>query len=328
MADNNQPTTEAKRKLNITLSSYTLFATPRTRKDRKQLRITFGCSNGYPNVNMETDEDGEPTLQNGFLRLSSRLNGINWNAFLNLIKQAVTEEPGWKRGVECFHTFKDGVQHEEKQKINDLTVGVDNQGLVFITIIQPGRTGSKFVFGPSDWHNYRDGEGNNLSQKEINHMCAIAAADGLREAMGAAIAIDSMDLQTANAGLPSPSKKPEDGQGGGNNYQRNFSNNGQGGNNQGGYQKKPWQGNNGNNQNGGYQKKPWQGNNGGNNGGGYQKKPWQGNNGGGGNNYQRNNYNNQGGGYQKKWDNNQNQGGNNQQQSAPKDEGFDDEIEF
>lgn len=108
MSENANKVKEAKRRLNITLSSFTMFATPRTRKDRKQIRLTYGCTNGYPNVNIETDEEGEPTLENGFLRLSSRLNGVNFFAFLNLIESALQESPGWSRGIECYHTYKDG----------------------------------------------------------------------------------------------------------------------------------------------------------------------------------------------------------------------------
>ena len=331
MSENDNKVKEAKRRLNITLSSFTMFATPRTRKDRKQIRLTYGCTNGYPNVNIETDEEGEPTLENGFLRLSSRLNGVNFFAFLNLIESALQESPGWSRGIECYHTYKDGEVLEVPQKINDLKVGVDNQGLVYITILQPGRTSAKFTFGPTEWHNYKDQDGNALSQKEQNHICAKASAEGLRAAMASAIALDSMDLLMGNAGLPSPSKKSEF-----NNQPAGFQKTPyQGGqNNQGGYQKKPWnnngggQGNQGGYNNGGYQKKPWNNNGGGQgNQGGYQKKPWNNNGGGNGGNggYQKpqygNNQNNQGNFQKKPWENKQSDTSNNADFSE-------DELEF
>lgn len=304
-----------RRRLNMTLDSYTMFATPRTRKDKKQLRLTFGCSNGYPNVNVETDEDMEANKENGWLRVSSRLNGTNFGNMCRLIETAVTKEPGWKQAIECYHTWKGGRQFEEKQHVNDLIVGVDNQGLVFLSIIEAGRTTTKFTFGPTEWHSYKKEDGSQWGQKELNHLCALESATGLRTSMGALIAADCMDNATQRAGLPSPSMKPAgDGQGTGN-YKRDFNGSA------GGYQKKPW---NGNNQNGGgqggYQKKPWNGGGGqnANGGGGFQKKPWngggqQGGGQGGGGNYQRN-FNNGGGngqqgGFQKKqWDNNRDQG--------------------
>ena len=91
--------------------------------------------------------------------------------------------------------------------------------------------------------------------------------------MSTAIAMDCMDNLVSNAGLPSPSKKPENGSysGGGGFQKKPWNNNGDGQNNQGGFQKKPWN-NNGGNQNGGYQKS--YGNNQ-NNQGGFQKKPWE-----------------------------------------------------
>ena len=330
MAEQQSTETEKqKRRLNINLDAATMFATPRDRKDRKQLRLTFGCSNGYPNVNVETDEDAEPNKNNGWLRVSSRLNAFNFYAFLDLIEEAASQPADWKDAIECWHTWKDGVQHETAQHINDLVVGVDKQDLIYISIVQAGRKTSKFVFGPTEWHNYKDGNGNPLTQKDMNRRLAKAAVASLRATMGSAMAIDHMDNQVTRAGLPTPSLKPGDG-----NFQKQWTPNGggQGGgggyNNGGGFQKKPWQQNGGGGGQGNFQKKPWQQNGGGqgggggyNNGGGFQKKPWQQNGGGqgGGGNFQQKtwqqNGNNQGGG-QSKWSGG-NQGGGGQAPAAP-----------
>ncbi len=302
MSDDKAPET-VKRNLNISFSSYTMFATPRVRTGKKNLRLMFGCTNGYPNINMETDEEGEPAKENSYLKLSARMNGTNFNAAMGMIKTAVTKEPGWKQKIECFHSWKNGVYSETPVHVCDFVVGVDNQGLVYITILQSGRTSSKFVFGPTEWHNYKDGEGNNLSQKEINHICAIETANGLVPAMATAMALDAVDFQNTRTGMVASTRNDkEDGQapapvggGGGNGY-----NNGGGG-----FQKKPWE------NKGGFQKKPWNGGNGGG-GGGFQKKPWENRNGGGGGGYQGGGG---GGGYQKKqWDNG---GGYQNNNSAP-----------
>jgi hypothetical protein len=299
MSDDKAPET-VKRSLNINFSSYTMFATPRVRTGKKHLRLMFGCSNGYPNINMETDEEGEPVKENSYLKLSARMNGPNFNAAMGMIKTAVTKEPGWKQKIECFHSWKNGVYSETPVHVCDFVVGVDNQGLVYITILQSGRTSSKFVFGPTEWHNYKDGDGNNLTQKEINHICATETVNGLVPAMATAMALDAVDFQNTRTGMIASTRNDkEDGQapapanaggGGGNGY-----------NNGGGFQKKPWD------NKGGFQKKPWENRgNGGGGGGGFQKKPWNGGGYQGGGN----------GGYQKKqWDNGGQQ--NNQQANPP-----------
>lgn len=126
-------------------------------------------------------------------------------------------------------------------------------------------------------------------------------------------------LVGGNAGLPSPSKKPE-----ANTQPSGFQKLSQlqwwSKITKEVFQKKPWNNNGGQqggyNNNNGYQKKPWNNNGGGgNNGGsgynqgGYQKKPWN-NNGGQQSNYQKpSNYNggqnNQGGFQKKPWENKQ-----------------------
>lgn len=284
-----------KRNLNITLTSFALFATPRVRTNKKQLRLTVGCTNGYPNVNMETDEEGEPTKENGFLRLSARLNATNFYIFLSLIQEATKKEPGWKTGIECFHTYKNGVYSETPVKVCDLVVGTDNQGLVYITILEGGRTSSKFIFGPTEYHNYKDSEGNNISQKAINHLCANESANGLRSTMAAAIALDAVDFQNSRTPMTASTRNDrgeESPKPAGNGY-----------NNGGNFQKKPWENRGG----GGFQqKKPWENRGGG--GGGYQqKKPWEG---GGGGNYPKKQWDNNGGG-------NQGGGGGFQNKQAP-----------
>lgn len=292
MSDEKAPD-NVKRNLTITLSSFTMFAAPRVRLDKKQLRLTFACTNGYPNINMETDEEGEAVKENGYLKLSARMNGTNFYAALSLIHKATTQAAGWREKIECFHTWKNGVFSETPVHVCDFVVGSDNQGLVYITILQAGRVSTKFVFGPTEWHNYKDGEGNNISQKEINTICAVETARGLSAAMASAMALDAVDFQNTRTGMVASTRNDKDetqkpaatGSGGGNGY------------NNGGYQKKPWDGGQG-----GYQKKPWENRGGGQGGGGYQKKPWENRNGGGG-----------GGGYQKKpWD-----GGQQNNRQAP-----------
>ena len=51
-----------------------------------------------------------------------------------------------------------------------MVVGVDNQGLVYVTILDPSRTSVKFVFGPTEWHNFKDTDGTSVTQKEANEI--------------------------------------------------------------------------------------------------------------------------------------------------------------
>lgn len=317
--DNTASTQESqqKRRLNMVLDSFTMFATPRVRTSKKTLRLYWGVTNGFPNVNVEVDEEAEPTLENGFLRVSSRLNSTNFYGYLILLEKALTQESGWKQGIECYHTYKDGVRHDNPIHVNDLIVGVDNQGLVYTTILQNGRTTVKFVFGPTEWHNYKKEDGSSWSQKDINHLCVKATVDGLRSVMGALTAIDAYDNQLTKASMPSPSTKAEGAQQGFNKPQNPGNNQGGGNSN---YNRNNYRSGGG----GGYNK------------GGYNKGSYNNNNRGGYNksNYNKGNYNNnnnQGGNrnFDKGFRDNNSQGsqGSNQSTNTQNQESFDD-IEF
>ena len=167
-----------------------------------------------------------------------------------------------------------------------------------MTIVENGRESVRFFFGPSDWHNWKKGDGEVATRKEMNHWSVEGYVNGVTAAMSAIMglhAVNGTGEEKFGSGAPSA------------------------GGNSGGWQKKPYQGGGNNNWKdrqggGGWQKKPWQGGQGGNGGGqgGWQKKPWQnGNNNGNGGGWKNNN----GGGWRQGGNNFGNNGGGRVEQS-------------
>ena len=298
-ADGTTPAPTGRLSKNITLSQFSMYA-PSVKNPDKQLRLNIGVSaTGFPFMNVDADENiQERTKENNFGKLTARLGGTVFYTMLQMLKLAKTKEPGWKMGLQNFHNYINGQKVDKPQHVNDVLIGTDNDGCVWMTIVENGRESVRFFFGPSDWHNWKKGDGEVATRKEMNHWSVEGYVNGVTAAMSAIMglhAVNGTGEEKFGSGAPSA------------------------GGNSGGWQKKPYQGGGNNNWKdrqggGGWQKKPWQGGQGGNGGGqgGWQKKPWQnGNNNGNGGGWKNNN----GGGWKQGGNNFGNNGGGRVEQS-------------
>ena len=286
-ADGATPAPTGRLSKNITLSQFSMYA-PSVKNPDKHLRLNIGISGtGFPFMNVDADENiQERTKENNFGKLTARLGGTVFFTLLNLLKVAKTKESGWKMGLQNFHNYVNGQKVDKPQHVNDVLVGVDGDGCVWMTIVENGRESVRFFFGPSDWHNWKKGDGEMATRKEMNHWSLEGYVAGVTAAMSSIIglhAVNGTGEEKFGSGAPSAggngggwnkggNSNWKDRQGGGGWQNRN------GGGNGGGWQKKPWQ-NNGQGGGGGWQNRNngggggWNkgGNNGGNNGGGWSK---------------------------------------------------------
>ena len=281
-ADGSTPAPTGRLSKNITLSQFSMYA-PSVKNPDKQLRLNIGISGtGFPFMNVDVDENiQERTKENNFGKLTARLGGTVFFTLLNLLKIAKTKESGWKMGLQNFHNYVNGQKVDKPQHVNDVLVGVDGDGCVWMTIVENGRESVRFFFGPSDWHNWKKGDGEMATRKEMNHWSLEGYVAGVTAAMSSIIglhAVNGTGEEKFGSGAPSAGNGGGWNKGGNNDWKDRQGNGGggwKGGNNNGGgWQKKPWQ-NNGQGAGGGG---GWKNNNG--SGGGWQNRNGGGNNGG------------------------------------------------
>lgn len=286
---------------NITLNQFSMYA-PSVKNPEKQLRLNVGISGtGYPFMNTDADDiTGEKTKENNFGKLNARLGGTVFYSLLTMLKLAKTKESGWKMGLQNFHNYINGKRVDKPQLVNDVLIGVDADGCVWMTVVENGRESVRFFFGPSDWHTWKKGDGEVATRKEMNHWSLDGYVNGVGQAMSTIIGLHAVagtgdekfaggSTWTGTAG--SNNNWKDRAQGGGGGWKGNGGGGwkgGQGG--QGGWKGNGGGGWKGNNQGGGGG--GWKGNQGGgNNGGG-----WKGNNQGGGGNWNKGGNNFGGGG--------------------------------
>lgn len=275
------PVTTGRLSKNITLSQFSMYA-PSVKNPDKQLRLNIGISGtGFPFMNVDADENiQERTKENNFGKLTARLGGTVFYTLLNLLKAAKGKESGWKIGLQNFHNYVNGQRVDKPQHVNDVMVGVDGDGCVWMTIVENGRESVRFFFGPTDWHNWKKGDGEVATRKEMNHWSLDGYVAGVTAAMSAIMgqhAVAGTGEEKFGSGAPSGNSSSGGWNKGGQSSWKDRQGGGgwnKGG--QGGWQKKPWQNNNQGGNQGGWQKKQWNNSGGNGNSGG-----WKGSNGGG-----------------------------------------------
>lgn len=200
----------------------------------KSPSLKFDVYQNNANFRVYTNIEGQKPIYAG-------MDLYSFMAVLNYLSKFAADQMGdvTHREVVC----KTGSPRDMKVACK-VRVGKDEQNAIFISVLAENYPPIKFVFGPSQYHDIIDHQGNPCGIDEISRVFANVFANTATKLVLTHLAV--------NPSQEKPSFGGADGE------------------------KKPWQGGNGG-------KKPWQGNNGGGGQKPWQKKPWQGNNNGGGN---------------------------------------------
>ena len=178
----------------------------------------------------------------------------------------------------------DRQRFDKPQEVNSVAIGKDNEGVIWMAVLQEGRPQQRFYFEPNQWWDYVNGDGTKPDRATLSAIVVrgyLEVAPGILAAAIAEVAALRMGEVAESGGASGGYQKPAY-QGNGGGYNKGGYSGG-GSYNKGGYQGGGNRGGYGGGGGGGY-------NRGGQGGGGYNKGGYN----GGGGGYNRNN----GGGYQ------------------------------
>lgn len=246
--------------------------------------LTWAVMDGNPRLIARTGE--KASEENGYGKITAALDIGMAGVVFELLAKALTEQPGWKTKIPNRSTYVDNRRFDPPQHVNDVAIGKDTEGRIWISIIQEGRPTIRFYMMPSSWHGLVNADGSVPAADELSAMFTrgyLRVGPELLAAVCAQAVKDNQDEASAFA-------ESNPGQRSGGGYQQRQAGGG------GGYQQRPGGGGNWQNRQGGggggYNRNGQGGggyNRGGQGGGGYQQRQ-------GG----YNNNNNNGGGYQQR----------------------------
>lgn len=161
------------------LKNYTLFA-PAVEEGGKQARLTLSFMDGRPRftlfTNVSTDE-GKGIIGAGYY--PEIFFGI-----VDRFETILTAEPGTVIPVRNLKPIRtdEGRLTGEKIVSSQLNFGKDESGVLYISLIAPGRTKMKFMFTLSEYHQIFKADKSAITEEEASVLVASGWLKGVRKA--------------------------------------------------------------------------------------------------------------------------------------------------
>lgn len=147
--------------------------------------LKWGLNNNNPFIVVYTGDpsDDTPNTPNG--RIKAELDLPMVMMILNLLEQAITEEPGWKMCVECLnYIFPGGKKSDKPVNTANVWIGKDKEGSIFISVvdaIRKDRPVIKFDLAPSNfWFHINQRTGETITKQESSVIWTKGYVDLLR----------------------------------------------------------------------------------------------------------------------------------------------------
>ena len=241
----------------------------------KPARISWSVFDGNPRITVYTNDTGDE--QNNYGKITAPIDPFTAGLVAQLIIKAANGENGFREKIVNKNSWHNGQKLPEPARINDIIIGKDAEGSVYISLHEDNRPNIRFFFGPSVWHHLVKADGTPADKAYVSQLYALSYAAVVQQVIGTIIGYGSYVSAYTDHDLGD--EKPTFSKGGGG-YQQRQGGGGGGYQNRGGYQQR--QGGGGYNK-GGYNKGGYGGgNNNYQNRGGYQNRQ-----GGGGGGYQQ-----------------------------------------
>lgn len=184
----------------------------------KNATLKFGFVNNNPRLTVWTNDPND-TIDKG--KISAALNLPVLYAWLELIKEAATSEPGFKAAIENKNfIFPGGKRSEAPVVTSRLIAGKDENGVVYVSVTANQRPNIKFAFGTDSYHSFKDAQGNQMDRGAASKYTALGFYH-LMQGLYAHLAVtEFVEIQPKQPGQGGGGGYNRGGQGGGgNSYQ-------------------------------------------------------------------------------------------------------------
>lgn len=246
-------------------------------------KMYWASYRGNPRIVIHTNDPADS--ENMYGKINASMDMMTFEVLMARLEFVSNAEPGYKEKIGNLSTYKGSQRFDTPQLVNSTLIGKDEDGRVWISVVEDSRPTPRFFFQPGEYHQVIRRDGTPLPPAEASVWYTQATVRGLRGVMAVLHARNALGDEPEEDGV-----KVDTGAGGGwkNNNGGGWKG-GQGGgggwqNRQGGGQSGGWKGGQGNGGGGGWQNR--QGGGGGNwqnrqGGGGGQGGGWQNRQGGG-----------------------------------------------
>lgn len=238
-------------------------------------KLSFGIYRENPRIVVRTNDPAD--AENSYGKITAAMDPSTWEVLRMVIEEMIKNPVKDIKVIKNFNMWKNGQKFDTEQLINQTLIGRDEDGRIWLRIMEEGRPSPTFYFGPPKYHALINMDKTPYSPGDASQLFARATVAMLSRVFAASMGKrDDGEEDAASAANPGQATADPQKQGG---WQQRG---GQGG---GG-----WQNRGGGGGGGGFNRGGgggWQNRNGGGGGQG-GGGGWQNRNGGGGGNWQQN----------------------------------------
>lgn len=152
-------------------------------------RLYWAIFDGNPRIVVRTQDPNDK--DNNYGTIVAPMDPIIMSVLSDIIRQAADAEPGWRQKITNKSTWHNGQKLQEPTRINDIIVGKDSEGCVYIALHEDNRPNLRFLFGPSTFHYLIKNDGSPLSKAELSVLFAKGYANMVMQAVGTIIGYSS-----------------------------------------------------------------------------------------------------------------------------------------
>lgn len=166
--------TPPQRKKNALDNNKLKLSTPCPTAPGKNSSLVWGVYSNNPRLTVYTGDPEDSGERNGYGAIKANLDGPVFYTFLEICKKIIAGPPDKKLKIDLLNfTFFGGKRSEAPVVTQEVWVGKDNDGSVWISVIAPNRPKIKFVFSNNTSYNLYHGDGTPLSKEEMSNLFAL-----------------------------------------------------------------------------------------------------------------------------------------------------------
>lgn len=156
--------------------------TPCPGVEGKRSRLTWNMRMGYPRITVFTNDPNDTTMKGV---IYAAMDPTTMFAFFDLMGKVIKSQDELKFKIDCFTTkYVDNQPTSDRVLSSELWFGRDKDGIIWMSVIAPGRPKIRFNFRISDYHGIYRGDGTPINESESSVIAAAASIAVLRTVFG------------------------------------------------------------------------------------------------------------------------------------------------
>ncbi len=158
----------------LELDKLALYTKPASANDRTA-KLVWSVVFNHPRLTLFTNKKELENKENGWGRIIARLDILVAQSIIESLRSMVDAEPGTRMVIKNInYPINEGKRSETPVHVNDVILGKDKEGLIWISVVEENKPNIKFNIIFSDYHELFHGDGTAFTAKESSELATKA----------------------------------------------------------------------------------------------------------------------------------------------------------